>query len=161
LAEAEARAAVAASDPGATGALAAANALVADLRIRLEQSDARVKQTTEQTQQLQTELVKAKADAAKGTAPTVQFRPSENEISGAVALERVRVAEAKASKAIAAARAAAAGLTVSPEDLSAIESGLVVTSIERPKQTPWVLIMGAFIGGLAIMFGVTKLIVSN
>jgi len=78
-----------------------------------------------------------------------------------LANERVRLAEAKAAKAIAAARAAAAGLTVSPADIAAIESGLVVPSYAAPKKTPWLAIAGAFIGGLAVMFAVAKLVLKD
>jgi hypothetical protein len=83
--------------------------------------------------------------------------PSAQFFAGGDADDRVRIAEAKAAKAIAAAKAAAAGLTVSQADIAAIESGLVVPSLDAPKGTNWLAVAGAFIGGLAIMFGVSKL----
>jgi len=148
LAEAEARAAVAGSGNQ--------DGVIADLKMRLTRADERIasaeahaQQSDLRAQQLTVELAAAKS--AVPAAPSAQF------FAGGDAEDRVRIAEAKAAKAIAAAKAAAAGLTVSQADLAAIESGLVVPSHDAPKGTNWLAVAGAFIGGLAIMFGVSKL----
>src|SRR2546423_610981 len=96
--------------------LMAVAAALPTVESRLEAAEARIAQATEATQHLQSQLAQAKSDAAKGTAPTVSLRSSQNEITEAVAVERMKIAEAKAAKAVAAARAAAAGLTVSQAD---------------------------------------------
>jgi hypothetical protein len=152
LAEAEARAAVAGSGNQ--------DGVIADLKMRLTRADERIAnaeahahQSDLRAQQLTVELGAAKA--AVPATPSAQF------FAGGDADDRVRIAEAKAAKAIAAAKAAAAGLTVSQADIAAIESGLVVPSLEAPKGTNWLAVAGAFIGGLAIMFGVSKLMQKN
>ncbi|MEO8840711.1 MAG: hypothetical protein ABI591_08125 [Kofleriaceae bacterium] len=148
LAEAEARAAVA-----GTGSH---DGVIADLKMRLTRSDERIaaaeyhaQQAEGRTQQLATELTAVKATAV--STPSTQF------FNAGDADDRIRIAEAKASKAIAIARAASAGLTVSPGDIAAIESGLVVPDHGPAKGTNWIAIAGAFIGGLAIMFGVSRM----
>jgi hypothetical protein len=154
LAEAEARAAVAGSG--------SQDGVIADLKFRLTRADERIanaeghaQQADARVDQLAQELTAAKA--AVPATPSGQFfqAPSED------ADERVRVAEAKAAKALAAAKAAAAGLTVSQADIAAIESGLGVPSLDAPKGTNWLAVAGAFIGGLAIMFGVSKVLQKN
>ncbi|MEO9182437.1 MAG: hypothetical protein ABI467_03055 [Kofleriaceae bacterium] len=142
LAEAEARAAVAGSG--------SQDGVIADLKMRLTRADDRISQADARANQLAHELATAKA--AVPATPSAQFFQAGD------ADERVRIAEAKAVKAIAAAKAAAAGLTVSQADLAAIESGLVVPLHDARKGTNWLAVAGAFIGGLAIMFGVSKLI---
>jgi len=152
LAEAEARAAVAGSGNQ--------DGVIADLKMRLTRADERIAsaeahahQSDLRAQQLTVELAAAKT--AVPATPSAQF------FAGGDADDRVRIAEAKAAKAIAAAKAASAGLTVSQADIAAIESGLVVPTHEAAKGTNWLAVAGAFIGGLAIMFGVSKLILKN
>ncbi|MBS1122246.1 MAG: hypothetical protein H6Q90_4474, partial [Deltaproteobacteria bacterium] len=149
LAEAEARAAVAGTQLGS----AAHDGALADLRREIDQATQRMRASEQRSTELATALERAKAETAARAAVAVgpaMFGEPE------AADERVRVAEAKAAKAIAAARAAAAGLTVSTADLAAIESGLVVP-MEAQKKSPWLAITLAFIGGLGIMFVVWKL----
>jgi hypothetical protein len=153
LAEAEARAALASTS---TGAMQAAEALVADLRGRLERSEAKLAEATTHTRELEMELAKAKTEGVRPS--TVTVRTSQLEIPETLAVERMKVAEAKAMKALAAARAASAGLTVSPADLAAIESGLVVTDAPPRRGTPWLPIAAAFVTGLALMFGASRLL---
>lgn len=149
LAEAEARAAVAGSG---TGAMQAAEALVADLRTRLDKAKTESMTAQKHAVELEEKLAKSAEIKAEGT-PSFVRASSQTDTDGE---ERIRVAEAKAVKAIAAARAAAAGLTVSSADLAAIESGLVVTNLAPHKQTPWVWIAVAFVGGIALMFVASK-----
>jgi hypothetical protein len=144
LAEAEARVAVALSSSSISTQqvdAAAKSAELAEVRARLAAAEDRAAT-------LSSALVAAKQDVVLRR-PT-SFDDERDD-------ERVALAEAKAAKAIAAARAAAAGLTVSPADLAAIESGLVVTDFEPPRRTPWLALAASFVGGLAIMFGVFKL----
>lgn len=152
LAEAEARAAVAGSG--------SQDGVIADLKMRLTRADERIaaaeyhaQQADGRSQQLATELTAAKATAV--STPSAQF------FNAGDADDRIRIAEAKAAKAIAIARAASAGLTVSPADIAAIESGLVVADHGHAKGTNWIAVAGAFIGGLAIMFGVSKVITKD
>jgi hypothetical protein len=147
LAEAEARAAVAGSG--------SQDGVIADLKMRLTRADERIQaaeyhasQADQRATQLTGELSLAKTEA----------RPSAQFFNQGDSDERIRLAEAKASKALAIARAASAGLTVSQADISAIESGLVVSDMPQSKGTNWLAVGGAFIGGLAIMFGVSKAI---
>ncbi|HEY0250446.1 MAG TPA: hypothetical protein VGC41_02925 [Kofleriaceae bacterium] len=156
LAEAEARAAVA-----GTGSH---DGVIADLKMRLtradeklasaegvaQQAQAKAQQHEARAQQLAHELTAAKsATTAVTTSP--YFNEGDSE-------DRVRTAEAKAQKAIAIARAAQAGLTVSSADISAIESGLVVADFGPQKSSMnWAAIAGAFVVGLGLMFGVSKL----
>ena len=146
LAEAEARAAVASG--GSNDA-----AVIADLKYRLSRSDDRAASAEARMSQLAEELEAAKAR------PSL---PIAAPLDRADADERARIAEAKAVKALAAARAAAAGLTVSAADLAAIESGLVVPiAVAPPRATSWIGVVGAFAIGLGLMFGITKLVASN
>ncbi|HEX7702593.1 MAG TPA: hypothetical protein VF403_17760, partial [Kofleriaceae bacterium] len=126
LAEAEARAAVAGSG--------SQDGVIADLKMRLTRADERIaaaeyhaQQADGRSQQLATELTAAKATAV--STPSAQF------FNAGDADDRIRIAEAKAAKAIAIARAASAGLTVSPADIAAIESGLVVADHGHAKGT--------------------------
>ena len=154
LAEAEARAAVAGSG--------SQDGVIADLKMRLTRADERIaaaeyhaQQADGRAQQLATDLTAARnAVPAQPSPSTAFFNTGDSE-------DRVRLAEAKASKALAVARAAQAGLTVSQADIAAIESGLVVTDLAPAKGTNWLAVAGAFIGGLAIMFGVSKLITKD
>lgn len=152
LAEAEARAAVAGTQMGS----AAHDSTINDLKTQIEKAMQRMRAAEERSAELANELARQKAE--------LNARPaSEPMFGGAVdgdAEERVRLAEAKAAKALAAARAAQAGLTVSPADLAAIESGLVVSAPVQ-KKTPWLPILLAFAGGIAIMFGVWKLVLNK
>lgn len=152
LAEAEARAAVA----GTTVANAAHDSTLAQLRAQIEAAEQQRRAAELKTQQLASALNEAKNEVAiaRSSAPSIEVDHSE-------AAERVRLAEAKAAKAIAAARAAQAGLTVSSADIAAIESGLVVTSMDPAKGTPWAAIAIAFLGGLGIMFVVWKFVLSK
>jgi hypothetical protein len=153
LAEAEARAAVAGSG--------SQDGVIADLKMRLTRADEKIanaeaatQQAEARNQQLAQELVAAKAV----TPPTMstQFYAEGD------AEERIRIAELKAQKALAAAKASAAGLTVSPADIAAIESGLSLSAPEPAKGgTNWIAVAGAFIVGLGIMFGVSKLMQKN
>ncbi len=155
LAEAEARAAVAGSG--------SQDGVIADLKMRLTRADERIANAEAHAQQAdgRAHQLAHELTAARAAAQPPVSTPSAQFFSDGEAEERIRLAEAKAAKAIAAAKAAAAGLTVSPADIAAIESGLVVPSMEPAKGTNWLLVAGAFIGGLAIMFGVTKLVVKN
>ncbi|MFT3692941.1 MAG: hypothetical protein QM831_07360 [Kofleriaceae bacterium] len=156
LAEAEARAAVAGSG--------SQDGVIADLKMRLTRSDeklvaveqtmqeanARASQSNMKIKQLTDELAAAKS----GTTAVTQSPFYE----GGDSDERVRVAEAKAQKAIAVARAAQAGLTVSSADIAAIESGLAVSDFGPQKSgTNWAAVAGAFVVGIGLMFGISKL----
>ncbi len=152
LAEAEARAAVAGTQMGS----AAHDTTISDLKSQIDKAIQRMRSAEERSQELQQALTSVKAEAsAKISTPSLSHGIDDDE-----AAERVRLAEAKATKAIAAARAAQAGLTVSSADLAAIESGLVV--VDPPaKKSPWLLVAVAFIGGLGIMFAVWKLVLDK
>ena len=151
LAEAEARAAVAGAQVGS----AAHDATLSELKKEIEESVERVRAAEEKSQRLSQELLSAKAETdARASGPI------ESKIDDVEAAERIRLAEAKAAKALAAARAAQAGLTVSPADLAAIESGLVV--VEQPaKKSPVVPILLSFVAGTAIRFGVWKFVLDK
>ena len=111
LAEAEARAAVA-----GTGSQ---DGIIADLKIRLQKMEGKLASAEQQAQQAQqraeqltveltsakTELANAKAQAAAAPAARDSLPSYDNDELA----ERVRIAEAKAVKAIAAAKAASAG----------------------------------------------------
>jgi hypothetical protein len=143
LAEAEARAAVAGTS--------SSDNLISDLKIQIQRADQRLRDAEDRATHLAHELVSAKTSA--NARPSVEIGDPDRE----AAEERIRIAEAKAAKALAAAKAASAGLRVSQADIAAIESGLIVTdSLDTPKRTPWVAIFIAFAGGLAIMFAVYK-----
>ncbi len=148
LAEAEARAAVAGTQVGS----AAHDSTISDLKSQIDKAMQRMRVSEERSQELVAALASAKAEVqARPVTPVAIGGLDEDEAS-----ERVRLAEAKAAKAIAAARAVQAGLTVSSADLAAIESGLVV--IDPPtRRSPWLGIGLAFVGGIGIMLGVWKL----
>ncbi len=155
LAEAEARAAVASTAGASDG-------VIADLKMRLTRADERIRSAEQRSAALEHDLGAARsaAEQAQQAAFAAQnARPSASEFAGSADLEdRVRFAEAKAAKALAAAKAASAGLTVSAADLAAIENGLVVSDFEQTKKTPWLAISGAFVGGLLLMFGISRVI---
>ncbi len=162
LAEAEARAAVAIASSsgsfkvGGPGGSPAHDATISDLKSQIEKAMQRMRVSDERSQELAQALASAKAEVhARPATPVAIGGLDEDE-----ATERVRLAEAKATKAIAAARAAQAGLTVSSADLAAIESGLVV--VDPPtRKSPWLAITLAFVGGLGIMFAVWKLVLKD
>ncbi|MDB4952713.1 MAG: hypothetical protein JWO36_282, partial [Myxococcales bacterium] len=148
LAEAEARAAVA-------GTASQSDHALVDLKSKVQSAEQRLREAEERAAHLAHELVSAKTSTnARPAVEVADFDQQDAE-------DRVRIAEAKAVKALAAAKAAAAGLRVSQEDLVAIESGLVVTDLEQPKKTPWLGIFIAFAGGIAIMFGVSRFVLSK
>ncbi len=155
LAEAEARAAVASTAGASDG-------VIADLKIRLSRADERIRSAEQRSAALEHDLGAARtiAEQAQQAVYAAQnARPSLSEFAGSPDLEdRVRFAEAKAAKALAAAKAASAGLTVSAADLAAIENGLVISDLEQAKKTPWLAISGAFVAGLLLMFGITRVI---
>ncbi len=151
LAEAEARAAVANSGGTQDG-------VIADLKMRLSRADERIvaaeqfaNQADGRVQAISNELASAKASAASVPTHSSQFFAGGD---AADADERVRMAEAKAAKAIAIAHAASAGLTVNPADLAAIESGLIVPMEVPKKGTNWLAIVGALVVGGAVAFGI-------
>jgi hypothetical protein len=150
LAEAEARAAVATSI-GPDG-------VVADLKVRLSQTDGALQEAQSRAYELEEKLIAAKSAAARATEQAAVVRQSAPAIDSSAMEDRVRLAEAKANKALAAAKAAAAGLTVSPADLAAIESGLVVAHAAQPSKARWVWVLVAFAAGIAIMFGIIQLV---
>jgi hypothetical protein len=152
LAEAEARAAVAGA--GASSTSMPSEAALQQLRQQIDAAEAQREAAEAKTSKLTAALDQAKNEIAMARASSTAIPIGE--VDGDAA-ERVRVAEAKAAKAIAAAKAAQAGLTVSSADIAAIESGLVVTSMEPPKPFPWPALAGTFIGGLALMFIIMKL----
>ena len=157
LAEAEARAAVAGSTIGS----AAHDQTLAQLRAQIEAAEQQRKSAELKNTQLSSALSEAKNEVAiaRASAPSISV-PTPSFDDGEAA-ERVRIAEAKATKAIAAAKAAQAGLTVSSADIAAIESGLVVTNMDAPKSSPWIAIAIAFVGGLGIMFAVWKFVLNK
>ena len=165
LAEAEARAAVAASSAadgrGPTLGSAAHDQTLAQLRAQIEAAEQQRKSAELKNTQLSSALSEAKNEVAiaRASAPSISV-PTPSFDDGEAA-ERVRIAEAKATKAIAAAKAAQAGLTVSSADIAAIESGLVVTNMDAPKSSPWIAIAIAFVGGLGIMFAVWKFVLNK
>lgn len=150
LAEAEAQAAVAGSG--------SQDGVIADLKMRLTRADERIanaeaaaQSAESRNEQLAQELVAAKAVTPAASPSTAFFNAGDAD-------ERVRIAEARAQKAVAAAKAASAGLTVSAADIAAIESGMSISQPEPAKGgTNWIAVAGAFIVGLGLMFGVSKL----
>jgi len=156
LAEAEARAAVAmSSSSNSMKAVGAHDSTLDNLRKEIELAQQRMRSSEQKSQELAKALELAKTEVAARPAVALDSAYGHDD-----AEERIRHAEAKAAKALAAARAAAAGLTVSSADLAAIESGLVVP-MQPEKRTPWIAIMLAFAGGLGIMFLVWKFALSN
>ena len=156
LAEAEARAAVAGTQVGS----AAHDMQINELKTQIEKAMQRMRAAEERSQELASEVSRLQAEGSARTPLPVAPSGSSVSIDEDEAAERVRLAEAKAAKALAAARAAQAGLTVSPADLAAIESGLVVVDAPK-KSSPVVPILVAFIGGLGIMFVVWKFVLSK
>lgn len=153
LAEAEARAAVAGTQVGS----AAHDTTISELKTQIDKAMQRMRAAEERSQELATEVSRLQAEGSARTPLPIAPSGSLDEDEAA---ERIRLAEAKAAKALAAARAAQAGLTVSSADLAAIESGLVV--VDPPKKSsPVVPILIAFIGGLGIMFVVWKFALSK
>ena len=153
LAEAEARAAVAGTQMGS----AAHDTTISELKSQIDKAMQRMRAAEERSQELASEVSRLRAE---GSARTPLPVAPGGSIDEGEAAERIRLAEAKAAKALAAARAAQAGLTVSPADLAAIESGLVV--VDPPKKSSPVLpIALAFIGGLGIMFLVWKFVLAK
>ena len=146
LAEAEARAAVAAGTGSHDG-------VIADLKVRLQRADEAARIAHSRAEQLQIEL------ASKPAAAPVPAYFGQNTED---AEERARIAEAKAAKAIAAAKAASAGLNVAGE-IAAIESGLVVPEFHPQKKGGNALVVGiaALLVGAAVMFAVTKVLDKN
>lgn len=146
LAEAEARAAVASGGNS--------DGVIADLKMRLQRSDERARGAEERAEQLAADL------AARPSHPNTFDAAST--MTGEDADERVRFAEAKAAKAIAVAKAAAAGLNVHGE-ISAIESGLVVADFAPAKKSGpgWVAVICSLLVGGAVMFAVDKLVVNK
>jgi len=158
LAEAEARAAVASTTAGS----AANDAALQALRDQIEMAEAQRKAAELEKQSLARALKDAKEEVAVVRATTSMPAVSvPMEMDNSEALERIRIAEAKATKALAAAKAAQAGLTVSDADIAAIESGLAVPQMSAKGGAPWALIAIAFVGGLGIMFAVWKFVLSK
>ncbi len=144
LAEAEARAAIAGT--------AEQDGVVADLKMQLSAAGERINAAQVRERELVLEAAKARASSPSisQVIPSVEHTDEESEA-------RVRLAEAKAVKAIAAARAAAAGLTVNPADLAAIESGLVVPLARRRIDPTWFHHLQVPVGGLVIMFAIFRM----
>lgn len=149
LAETEARAAVAAESGGYP---VANDTVVSELRLKVARAEEKAASADMRARSLTDSLNEAKL--AVGSRPSM-------ELGETIGDDRVRHAEAKATKALAAARAIQAGLTVSSADLAAIESGLVVPDLAEPRKTPWLAIVGAFVVGVAIMFVVTKVVMKD
>lgn len=151
LAEAEARAAVAADSSGADISLN--DTVISELRAQIataqEQAAAAEKRARTATEEL------SRVSRPSMEMPAVQSDRIAQVDDGSA--ERARVAEAKAAKALAAARAIQAGLNVSSADLAAIESGLVVPELAQPKKFPWLIVAGAFVVGIALTFGIIKM----
>lgn len=157
LAEAEARAAVASAGGTQDG-------IIADLKVRLTAADERVREAEERARSVEERLREAEERAgklaqelvaAKAAAAAVPSAPETLSLADQNDLEqRLRVAETKAAKAIAAAKAAAMGLTVSPADIAAIESGLIVPmDLGAGKKSPnWALTAGALVVGAVVAF---------
>jgi hypothetical protein len=153
LAEAEARAAVAGTQMGS----AAHDTTISELKSQIDKAMQRMRSAEERSQELASEVSRLNAEGSARTALPVAPSGAIDEDEAA---ERIRLAEAKAAKAIAAARAAAAGLTVSSADLAAIESGLVV--IDPPKKSSPVLpIALTFIATIGIAFVVWKFVLNK
>src|SRR5690606_10464530 len=158
LAEAEARAAVASAGGSQDG-------IIADLKVRLTATDERLRAAEEHTRSLQEQARSAEeragklaqeviaAKAAAAAAPPAPALPDSLSLHDDNELEqRLKIAETKAAKAIAAAKAASMGLTVNPADIAAIESGLVVPMDTGKKGTNWGLVIAAVLVGGAVPF---------
>jgi hypothetical protein len=158
LAEAEARAAVASAGGSQDGIIAdlkvrltAADDRIRSTEERVNAADARAKAAEERASTLAQELVAAKA-AAAASPPVPAAQDSLSFHDNDELEQRVRIAEAKAAKAIAAAKAASMGLTVNPADIAAIESGLVVPMESTKKGPNWGLVIAALLVGGAVAF---------
>lgn len=149
LAETEARAAVSGSMPAIS---AASDTVVSELRLKIARAEEKAASADMRARASAEKLEEAKL--AVGSRPAIAMAETMSD-------DRIRYAEAKAAKALAAARAIQAGLNVSTADLAAIESGLVVPEMHEPKKTPWLAIAGAFVVGIAIMFVVTKVVMKD
>jgi hypothetical protein len=146
LAEAEARAAVAGSS-GSSQELA-----LQGLKAQTSRAEERARTAEAKAEQLAADLALA---ASRPSLSAPQAFHDED------ADERAKIAEAKAAKAIAAAKAAAAGLNVSSE-IAAIESGLVVPAHgPRKSSNALVYAFAALAIGAAAMFAVNKLVLNK
>jgi hypothetical protein len=150
LAETEARAAVAAESGAAPAVIAQNDSMIQELRLKIAKAEEKAASADMRARTLSESLT-----AERSSRPAIAIDAGDT-----MSDERVRVAEAKAAKAMAAARAIQAGLNVSSTDLAAIESGLVVPEMQE-KKTPWLAIAGAFVVGIAIMFVVTKVVMKS
>ncbi|MGE0551184.1 MAG: hypothetical protein AB7R00_29265 [Kofleriaceae bacterium] len=142
LAEAEARAAVAGTAVGS----AAHDAMMSELRAKIEKAEQRMRVAEEKNQEMTEALTRAKDEAVRAAATAT---PVEIDGSAAEVTERLRIAEAKAARAIAAAKAAQAGLSVSPSDLAALESGIPMAELAPAKRSSMPIVLG-IIGGVAL-----------
>ena len=167
LAAAEARAAVAADTDGG----AAANAAMAQLQQQVAKAEGRVRSAEAaaaaaqaKNNELAAEAATVKpATAAVAALATPTGGDAELRAAAQAAELRAKAADARATKALAIARAASAGLTVSPDDIEKISSGIAPAQelVAPVQKTPWLVIGGAFIGGLAAMFGLTKMLAKD
>lgn len=153
LAEAEARAAVAGTQMGS----AAHDTTINELKTQIDKAMQRMRSAEERSQELASEVSRLNAEGSARTPLPVAPGSAIDEDEAA---ERIRLAEAKAAKAIAAARAAQAGLTVSSADLAAIESGLVVVDPPR-KSSPVLPIALTFVATIGIAFVVWKFVLDK
>ncbi len=166
LAAAEARAAVAADTDGG----AAANAAMAQLQQQVAKAEDRVRAAEAAAKAAQAKNNEMAAEAAT-VKPAIAV-PAMGLMSGgdaelraaAEAAElRAKNADARATKALAIARAASAGLTVSPDDIEKIATaiGPAQELVTTAPKTPWLVVGGAFVGGLVAMFGLTKMLAKD
>jgi hypothetical protein len=158
LAASEARVAIAA-DGESNGA--AAVAAMAQLQAQLAKAEERARSTDTALQIAQNKVNEL---ATPTPVAATAISDSQSRAMMEAAEHRAKIADVRATKALAAARAATAGLTVSHDDLEAIASGLNTDLDSRLPVTPkapWLKIGGAFAGGLAAMFAVGKLMAGN
>jgi hypothetical protein len=118
-------------------------------QLRMREGVAREESLRRELDSLRGKLAEAEAHAAIGGTGGSVAEPDGADTPDSIA-ERVRIAEATAAKAIAAAKAASLGLTVSQADIAAIERGLVVPADPRPKRTSWRVILGSLLVGGAV-----------
>ncbi|MBP9085050.1 MAG: hypothetical protein KBG15_02990 [Kofleriaceae bacterium] len=165
LAAAEARAAVAADTDGG----AAANAAMAQLQQQVAKAEERVRTAEAAAKAAQAKNNEMAAEAATvkpaAAAPVAMYSGGDAELRAAseAAELRAKAADARATKALAIARAASAGLTVSPDDIEKIASSIAPGQelVAPASKTPWLVIGGAFLGGIAAMFGLTKMLAKD
>ena len=149
---------------------------IAELQAQLEQAEQRVAAAANaaniKVQQAEMRVTAAEAraqTAARASVVSAPLAPAVGIDEGMAdrlrqSEERARSAELRANKALAAARAAAAGLTVSNADLDQIQAGLPPSDDFRAAAAPKkalsmpLVIGGAFIGALAVMFVVSQLL---